>query len=655
MQTGEDIHGMRKILDLSRWISIVVLLIHFYFICYGAFVEWGLTATLSDRIMDNISRTGLFNKPVLSKLLSLAFLIISLLGARGRKDGELGYTGGVILLFFGVLMYFGSAVWLLQEEEKGTIAALYMAFCFTGWLLVMAGGMRLSRVMAYSLRKGFFEKKEGGFPQEERLIETDYSINFKAQYQLHGGSRSSHINIVNGRRGILLIGSPGSGKSWFIIEPAMEQLIGRGFSMLVFDFKYSTLSQYAYALFCKYRRKYPDTARFYCINFSDMSRTHRCNLIDAATLGNVSDAIGVSRTIMLSLNPTWANKQGDFFVESAINFLAALIWYLKKYKDGIYCTLPHVIELAQASYEKLFTILQAEPEIQTLINAFIQVYKNKTMEVLDSQVSSVKIPLGRLASPDLYYVLTGNNLSLQINDPHHPAILCLGGDPARQEALAPVLSLYIDRLNRLINRPGQHPCALVLDEFATVRAASVLNTVAVGRAHNIIPMLVVQDISQLRTLYTHAEADTIMNMTGNLICGQAGGETARRVSERFPSVQEYRTTVSVNSMDTSVSRSEQSNPAITPATIATLSSGEFVGILADDPGTEMELKAFHARIVKEGSCVVPKELPVVRPVGRVEVEENFLRVKMEVDELVIEEVRRVMRDPAMKGKMVGNG
>jgi type IV secretory pathway TraG/TraD family ATPase VirD4 len=386
-------------------------------------------------------------------------------------------------------------------------------------------------------------------------------------------------------------------------------------------------------------------ASFYSINFTDLSRSHRCNLIDPATMGDMSDAIGASRTIMLSINNTWSEKQGEFFVESSINFLAALIWYLRKYEGGIYCTLPHVIELAQTPYEKLFPVLLAEPAIQTLISSFIQAYMNKTFEMLDGQVSSMKIPLGRLASPDLYYVLTGNDLSLAINDPACPKILCLGGDPARQEALAPVLSLYIDRLNKLINKPERHPCALVLDEFASVRAASVLHTVAVGRSNDIIPFLVVQDLSQLRMMYSRAEADMILNMTGNLICGQVGGETARWISERFPSVTGYRTTVSVNSSDTSVSKAEQSNATVSPATIATLSSGEFVGILADDPERKMELKAFHAKVVKEPLKSRFEELPLVRKVNATIVEENFQRVRRDVIELVDKEMRRALRDP----------
>jgi type IV secretory pathway TraG/TraD family ATPase VirD4 len=648
MNTGEDIYGMRKVLDLSRWVSIILLLLHFYFICYGAFREWGLTAALSDRLLENISRTGVFEKPVLSKIFSLAFLVISLLGAGSRKDGSLGYMGGLVLLVTGMGLYFGCIFVLTQSGVVTTIASLYMGSCFMGWLLIMTGGLRISRVMAYSLRAGFSDKKKAGFPQEERLLETDYSINLKAKYQLDGEIRTSYINI-NGPRGVLLIGSPGSGKSWFIVEPAMEQLIGRGMSMLVFDFKYDALSRYAYALFQKYQHKYPASARFYSINFTDLSRSHRCNLIHPATLGDVSDAVGVSRAILLSLNNTWAHKQGDFFVESPINLLGALIWYLKKYKDGRYCTLPHVIELAQTSYDMLFALLKTEPDIHALVNTFIQVYQNKTMEVLDSQMSSVKIPLGRLASPGLYYVLTGNDLDLQINHPARPAILCLGGDPSRQEALAPILSLYVDRVNKLIHQPGGHPCALVLDEFATVRAASVLQTVAIGRSHRIIPILVVQDISQLRILYTRAEADTIMNMTGNLICGQVGGETAGWVSERFPDREAYRTTVSVNSSDTSVSKAEQSNPAITPATISTLSSGEFAGIVADDPGKEMEFKAFHAKVVKEKSSLLMKELPVVRQVDAAEIKKNFQRVKWEVQELVLSEMARINGDPMAGG------
>jgi len=334
--------------------------------------------------------------------------------------------------------------------------------------------------------------------------------------------------------------------------------------------------------------------------------------------------------------------------------LAALIWYLRKYKDGIYCTLPHAIELAQAPYDQLFTILNTETEIQTLIGTFIEAYKNKTMEMLDSQLASAKIPLGRLASPDLYYVLTGDDLSLDINNPFAPKILCLGGDPSRQETLAPVLSLYIDRLNKRVNQKDKYKCALVCDEFATVRAYSMTTTIATARSNNIVPVLAIQDLSQLRTQYSRDEADTIFNITGNLLCGQVGGETARWISERFPKIWQDRTSLSINSSDTSISKSHQWETSISTATIANLSSGEFVGIVADDPGGEMELKAFHARLVKD-----PKDspsqllsLPVIHTIDNDTIQQNFQQVQQEIIDLVNAEMERIQADSSLTGLLV---
>jgi len=423
----------------------------------------------------------------------------------------------------------------------------------------------------------------------------------------------------------------------------------------VYDFKFDSLSRLAWRFFLANRRRYPAGAGFYCINLSDLSRSNRCNVLAPSTLEWLSDAIGASRTILLSINKSWAHRQGEFFVESPINFLAALIWYLRQYRNGEFCTLPHVIELAQWKYEQLFPILETQPEIRSLIRPFIEAYENKTMEMLDGQIASARVPLGRLASPDLYYVLTGNDFSLRINAVGKVGVFCLGGDPSRQEALAPVLSLYIDRLCRLINRPGGHPGALVCDEFATVRAYSMTTTIATARSNDIIPILAVQDLSQLRTQYSREEADLILNISGNLLCGQVGGETARWVSERFPKILQETTSVSNNSSDTSVTTSIQWEETITPATIATLSSGEFVGVVADDPDKEIELKAFHARLVKEAAkntvgalkgAAAAGELPVVGKVDKEVVKANFDRVRQDIQRLVGEEVARVMGGPS---------
>lgn len=351
-------------------------------------------------------------------------------------------------------------------------------------------------------------------------------------------------------------------------------------------------------------------------------------------------------------------------MESPIDFLAALIWYLKVYKDGIYCTLPHVIELSKTPYEELFTLLNAEPATRGFVGPFKDAYANKTMEMLDGQIASARIPLMRLDSPDIYYVLSGNDVSLELNDPAAPAILCLGSDSHRHEALAPVLSLYIDRVNRRVNHPGGHPTAIVIDEFATVRAISVLETVATGRSNDITPILVIQDLSQLRQRYSHDEADQILNTAGNLICGQVAGDSAKWVSERFQAQLNLKTTIAVSDANVSTSKAEHMVEAVNPGLLANLSSGEFVGLVADDPDRKLELKGFHARFVRHDAAAcafvtgaaaagtvvagVGVPLPLVRLVDKEAVLKNYKLIGEQVAQLVREEIKRVLGNPELK-------
>jgi type IV secretory pathway TraG/TraD family ATPase VirD4 len=207
-----------------------------------------------------------------------------------------------------------------------------------------------------------------------------------------------------------------------------------------------------------------------------------------------------------------------------------------------------------------------------------------------------------------------------------------------------VISLYIDRLTRICNRPEQYPCALVCDEFATVRAYNMATTVATGRSNNIIPILAIQDITQLRTQYSHQEADTLLNISGNLLCGQVSGETARWVSERFPRILQDRSSVSVNSSDTSISTAQQWEPTVTQSTISTLSSGEFLGITADEPGNELELKTFHARIIKEKSNQSAAELPVIRTVNTTIIMGQYSKIKTDIEQLVAEQLAIIIHD-----------
>jgi len=639
MSAWENSWDRRRVFDSCLTISILLLLLHFYYYCSDTFYRWGWMPSMAIFVLSKIAATGFFDHAWLSKLLSLVFMALAMLGPSGYKREHIGWRSYAGLVLVGMVLYFLGPAWM------GDVT--YMMISGGGFLLILFGGRRLACLYPLSFRRGDpFGKRQAGFPQEQHKIETDYSLNFPAEYVYREKKKRSWVNVINARRGVLIVGSPGCGKSWFLVEPCVRQLVEKGMAMFVYDFKYPVLTQLVYDLVRQHRDKYPKGISFFVINFSDISRSHRCNVLDLVGLQWLSDAFGLSRTLLYSLNKVWIHKQGEFFVESPINFLAALIWYLRKFEDGKYCTLPHVIELAQIDYEPLFSIMSLEPEVRTLINPFVVSYRDGIMDLLDSQVSSAKIPLARLSSPDLYYILTGNDCTLEINDPAAPKILCLGGDPPRQEAIGPVLSLYIDQLNRLVNRAGRYPCALVCDEFATVRAFSMVTTMATARSNNIVPVLSIQDINQLRTQYSKGEADMILAIAGNVFCGQVGGETALRVSERFPKILRDHKSVSTNSHDTSFSQSDQWMESMNIAGVATLSSGEFVGVVADDPGKEMEFKAFHAKILREEVLHSPSQpLPIVREVTAEEVRKVYMQVKADIKMIVEKEMTRMQGDP----------
>ena len=341
MNTGENEQSLRKILDLSRWISIAVLLLHFYYYCYHAFAALGLRMLLTDQLLVNICRTGLFDYIFRTKWVALVFLGISLMGAGGRKLENLKTKVSILYLLVGFIFYFTSRFILTSAIDMETRAVLYILSTALGYLLMLRGGNLLSRVIRTKLNnKDIFNRENETFPQEERLIENENSVNLPAVYNLKGKVRGSHINFINLFRGLLILGSPGSGKSYFVIRHVITQHIRKGFSMFIYDFKYDDLSIIAYNHFLKCRHLYKVEPKFYTINFDDLSRTHRCNPLDKENMLDITDATEAARTILLGLNREWIKRQGDFFVESPINFLTAIIWFLRRYIDGEFCTLP---------------------------------------------------------------------------------------------------------------------------------------------------------------------------------------------------------------------------------------------------------------------------------------------------------------------------
>jgi len=429
--------------------------------------------------------------------------------------------------------------------------------------------------------------------------------------------------------------------------------------MFVYDYKFDDLSKIAYNIYLKNKKAYVVPPKFYVINFDDLSLTHRCNPLDPQSMTDITDATESSRTIMLGLNREWIRKAGDFFVESPINFLTAIIWFLRQYKEGKYCTLPHCIELMMVPYEQLFPVLRAgDASIEPLINPFVQALINGAMEQLEGQIASAKITIARLVSPQLYYVLSGNDFTLDINNPREPKIVCMGNNPMKAQVYGAVLSLYVSRMIKLVNRKKQLKSSLIFDEFPTIyiggggAGSGIENTLATARSNLVSVVLGLQDIAQLRKDYGKEIADVIFNIVGNIISGQVTGDTAKTLSERFGRIMQERESLSINSNDTSVSKSTQLESAIPVSTISNLSSGEFVGSVADNPGEKIELKTFHCEIINDHAAIKAEEdayvpIPKIRKITPQEVDDNYQRIKDEIREIIETEMERIYDSPEL--------
>jgi len=659
MQTGEDIQGLRKILDMTRLISLAILIIHFYITCYAAFQAWHWTAGITDRIVGNIARTGLFSNDWKPKLAALLFLAITLIGAKGKKDEQIRKDTIALLIGLGLLFYFAGVLCFYLSAAPPVIAVSYMGLTGLGYLLVLTGGGRLSRLLKSVLNPDIFNTDNESFPQEERLLENEYSINLPAKYNLKGKLRDSWINIINPFRGVIVAGTPGAGKSYFVIRHIIGQHIKKGFSMFLYDYKFADLSTIVYNMLLKYQANYPVRPKVWVVDFEKI--IHRCNPLYPESMEDITDASESSRTIMLGLNRDWIKKQGEFFVESPMNFLTAIIWYLRCYKEGRYCTLPHVIELMQVDYDPLFAILQEQEEIKVLINPFVSAFQNKAKEQLEGQIASAKIGLARLSSPQLYYVLSGNDFTLDVNNPQEPKIVCMGNNPQKQQIYGAVLSLYISRMIKLVNRKNQHKCSLIFDEFPTIYFNNIDSLIATARSNKVATTLAVQDFSQLKKDYGAEQADVITGIIGNIISGQVTGDTAKTLSDNFGKIVQDKNSMTINSSDTSTTRATQLDYAIPAAKIAGLSSGEFVGMVADNPDSKIKLKVFHCEIQNDHAAIAREEaayrpIPVSSPVSAEDIQENYKRIKAEVRQLMEEELALISgrRGPDGEGGAVSH-
>lgn len=661
MQQEDDLRALAKIMEFGRAVSIFLLVVHVYVYCYPSITAWNLNLAVMDRILVNFNNTtGIFNCILWSKLLAVLLLAVSCLGTHGVKGEKITWPKIYAALVAGCALFFLNW-WLLELPLPHAANTAFYIFTLTaGYLALLMSGLWMSRLYRHNLMEDVFNMENESFMQETRLMENEYSVNLPTRFYYKKRWNNGFVNIVNIFRACMVIGTPGSGKSYAIVNSYIRQLIAKGFAIYIYDYKFDDLSTIAYNSLLKNMDKYEVKPRFYVINFDDPRRSHRCNPINPEFMTDISDAYEASYTIMLNLNRTWIEKQGDFFVESPIILLAAIIWYLKIYKNGIYCTFPHAVELLNKPYSDLFTVLTSYPELENYLSPFMDAWKGGAQDQLQGQIASAKIPLTRMISPQLYWVMTGNDFSLDINNPKEPKLLCVGNNPDRQNIYSAALGLYNSRIVKLINKKRQLKCAVIIDELPTIYFRGLDNLIATARSNKVGVLLGFQDFSQLTRDYGEKESKVIQNTVGNIFSGQVVGETAKTLSERFGKVLQQRQSVSINRQDVSTSINTQLDSLIPASKIANLSQGTFVGAVADNFGEKIEQKIFHAEIVVDHAAVSAEEkayrkIPFINEfkdkdgndIMMQQIQRNYDLIKSDAQAIINEEMDRIKNDPEL--------
>lgn len=661
MQQEDDLRGLAKVMDFMRAISILFVVIHSYWYCYEQILEWGVDIGVVDKVLLNFNRTtGLFGNLLYTKLCAVLFLFLSCLGTTGVKDEKITWPRIGTALVAGSVLFFLNW-WLLDLSLPLTATAiLYISTIAVGYICLLMGGVWMSRLLKNDLMDDPFNNENESFMQETRLLANEYSMNLPTRFYCGKKWNPGWINVVNPFRASIVLGTPGSGKSFAVVNSYIKQQIEKGYTQYIYDFKFPDLSEIAYNHLLMHQEGYQKVPTFYVINFDDPRRSHRCNPIHPDFMTDISDAYESAYTIMLNLNKTWVQKQGDFFVESPIILFAAIIWYLRIYEGGKYCTFPHAVEFLNKRYEDIFPILTSYPELENYLSPFMDAWLGGAQDQLQGQIASAKIPLSRMISPQLYWVMSGDDFTLDINNPNDPKILCVGNNPDRQNIYGAALGLYNSRIVKLINKKGQLKSGVIIDELPTIYFKGLDNLIATARSNKVAVLLSFQDFSQLKRDYGDKEAAVVMNTVGNIFSGQVVGDTAKMLSERFGKVLQKRQSMTINRNDKSTSISTQLDSLIPASKISTLTQGMFVGAVADNIEQPIEQKIFHAEIVVDSEKVKAEmahysKIPIIADFvdengeNRMQemIQDNYNRIKAETSQIVRAELERIKNDPVL--------
>jgi hypothetical protein len=640
-----------KLFNVFLLVGIIVIAINIYFFTNKFLASVGFSVGyLNDALLRMQERTGFFGHPLKTLLPAIFFQAIYIIGTKPKKDIKASMTKGLIIAGIGIVVYIFSFLTLNLTGSIAVNAFLYILFVVAGYYIVTKGFTQCWKCLSRGFMSDRFNDDNETFMQEDKLIENEYSINIPTEFDYKKRKRNGWINVINPFRGTMVIGNPGSGKSYAVIEEFMQQTAKKGYTACIYDYKFPDQTTTHYNNFIKYAGNYKIPPKFYVINFDDPAYSHRCNPLAPTLLLQQSDAVNAAKTLLLNLNKSWIQKKGDFFVESPIALVSALIWYLRIAHDGKYCSLPHLIMFLSKGDDVIFKIMAKYEELRPMMTPFMDALEKGAMEQLAGQTASARIPLSQIASKEMFWIFSGDDFTLDINNASEPKIVCVGNNPKRESAYSAPLGLFFTQLVKEINQKHRLPSFLSMDEFPSLYTQGIDQLIATARSNRVCVLLGMQDFSQITRDYGKEVADVIINICGNIFCGQVVRDTAKAVQDMFGKILQKRESVNLTRQDTSYTINTQMEFIVPESKIANFSQGQFAAKVADNFDQMLSLKISNATIKIDpetrNHCDVHK-LPVITsfPVDaqgnslkQKILDDNFRRIREDIDELVSQEL-----------------
>lgn len=637
MEESKELQSLYKIFRMSVYISIGIEFFMYALDPVALDYMNGILVTFHEKL-----RTiPIYNNIVLSKLTTLVLLCVASMGTKAKKNLEFNAKKMVIIpLSCGLVMVIASIIIFYIEGQTRwyhirSTTWIYMAPSLYGVMMMNVALDNISKYFKDGLIKDKFNFENESFKQMENKDENRYSVNIPMRYYYRGKFRHGFVNIVNPFRGTFVVGTPGSGKTFSVIEPFIRQHSEKGFAMVVYDYKFPTL---ATKLYYQYRKnqhlgKVPEGCQFNIINFVNVEYSRRVNPIQQKYIPNLAAAQETAETLVESLQKGKKDSGGSdqFFQTSATNFLAACIYFFVNYDKkpydedgnelvaeykidentlhkkltgrvfrdntmqekvqpaywvGRYSDMPHVLSFLNHSYEEIFEVLETDPEVYPLLGPFMTAFKNKAMEQLEGMIGTLRVQISRLATKEAYWVFSGDDFDLKVSDPKHPSYLLIANDPEMESIIGALNAMILNRLVTRVNSGmGKNvPVSIIVDELPTLYFHKIDRLIGTARSNKVAVTLGFQELPQLEADYGKTGMQKIITTNGNIIAGSARSkETLDWLSsDIFGKAVQMKKGVTIDRDKTSINYNENVDSLVPAAKISDLPTGWICGLTARD-------------------------------------------------------------------------